>query len=50
MDELVVCNSINLSEKAQKCNKIRQLDVSQLIGEAIRRISIGDSVSSIFVD
>ena len=50
MDELVVCNSIILSEKAQKCNKIRQLDVSQLIGEAIRRISIGDSVSSIFVD
>ena len=50
MDELVVCNSIKLSEEAQKCNKIRQLDVSQLIGEAIRRISIGDSVSSIFVD
>ncbi len=50
MDELVVCNSIKLSEKAQNCNKIRQLDVSQLIGEAMRRISIGDSVSSIFVD
>lgn len=50
MDELVVCNSINLSEEAQKCDKIRSLDVSQLIGEAIRRIYIGDSVSSIFVD
>ncbi len=50
MDELVVCNTINLSESAQNCNKIRQLDVSQLIGEAMRRISIGDSVSSIFVD
>ncbi len=50
MDELVVCNSINLSDQAEKCNKIRRLDVSQLIGEAIRRISIGDSVSSIFVD
>jgi len=50
MDELVVCNTINLSNQAQNCNKIRQLDVSQLIGEAIRRISIGDSVSSIFVD
>ena len=50
MDELVVCNSINLSEEAKKCDKIRTLDVSQLIGEAIRRIYIGDSVSSIFVD
>ena len=50
MDELVVCNTIKLSDAAQNCNKIRQLDVSQLIGEAMRRISIGDSVSSIFVD
>ncbi len=50
LDELVVCNSINLSETAQKCNKIRQLDVSHLIGEAMRRIAAGDSVSSIFVD
>ena len=50
IEELVVCNSINLSKAAQKCDKIRQLDVSQLIGEAMRRISIGDSVSSIFVE
>ncbi len=50
MDEVVVCNTIKLSEQAQNCNKIRQLDVSQLIGEAMRRISVGDSVSSIFVD
>lgn len=50
LDELVVCNSIKLSEDAQKCNKIRQLDISQLLGEAIRRIATGDSVSSIFVD
>ena len=50
MDELVVCNTIKLAKSARNCNKIRQLDVSQLIGEAIRRISIGDSVSSIFVD
>ena len=50
MDEIVVCNSIKLSDKAKNCNKIRQLDVSQLIGEAMRRISVGDSVSSIFVD
>ncbi len=50
LDELVVCNTIALSASAYHCKKIRQLDVSQLIGEAMRRISIGDSVSSIFVD
>ncbi len=50
IDELVVCNTIKLTKKARKCNKIRQLDVSQLIGEAMRRIAVGDSVSSIFVD
>ena len=50
LDELVVCNSIKLSKSAKKCNKIRQLDISQLLGEAVRRIAIGDSVSSIFVD
>ncbi len=48
--EIVVCNTIKLSKQARKSNKIRRLDVSQLIGEAIRRISVGDSVSSIFVD
>ncbi len=50
LDELVVCNTIKLTDQARNCNKIRQLDVSQLVGEAMRRISIGDSVSSIFVD
>lgn len=50
MEELVVCNTIKLSKNVKKCGKIRQLDVAQLIGEAMRRIAVGDSVSSIFVD
>jgi ribose-phosphate pyrophosphokinase len=47
--ELIVTNSIPLHEKAQECNKIRVLDVSPILGEAIRRIHHELSVSSLFV-
>ncbi|MBS1270668.1 MAG: Ribose-phosphate pyrophosphokinase [Gammaproteobacteria bacterium] len=50
LDELMVTDSIPLSEAAQACEKIRQLTVSELLGEAIRRIAESDSVSSLFVD
>jgi ribose-phosphate pyrophosphokinase len=46
----MVTDSIPLSEAAQVCEKIRQLTVSELLGEAIRRIAESDSVSSLFVD
>ena len=47
--EVVVTNSIPLSEKARTSDKIVQLSVAPLLGEAIRRIHRGDSVSSLFV-
>ena len=50
LDELMVTDSIPLSEAAQACEKIRQLTVSELLGEAIRRVAESDSVSSLFVD
>jgi len=50
LDELMVTDSIPLSEEAQACEKIRQLTVSELLGEAIRRVAESDSVSSLFVD
>jgi ribose-phosphate pyrophosphokinase len=50
LDELMVTDSIPLAEAAQACEKIRQLTVSELLGEAIRRIAESDSVSSLFVD
>jgi ribose-phosphate pyrophosphokinase len=46
---LVVTNSIPLSPEAQNCKKIHVLSVSELLGEAIRRISEEASVSSLFV-
>jgi len=46
---LVITNSIPLHAKAQECSKIKVLSVSQLLGEAIRRIHNEDSVSLLFV-
>ena len=50
LDEVVVTNSIPLSEEAKVCSKIRQISISSLLAESIRRIATGDSVSSLFVD
>ena len=50
LDEVVVTNSIPLSEEAELCSKIRQISISSLLAESIRRIATGDSVSSLFVD
>jgi ribose-phosphate pyrophosphokinase len=50
LDELVVTDTIPLSEPAKGCSKIRQLSVAELLGETIRRIAFGESVSSLYVD
>ncbi len=47
--QLVVTDSIPLSQEAKKCNKIKQISISQLLGEAILRIHNYDSVSSLFI-
>jgi len=49
LKSLVVTNTIPLREAAQKVDKIKVLSVSDLLGEAIRRIHKDDSVSSLFV-
>ena len=50
LDELVVTDSIPLSEAARACKNIRQLSVAELLAETIRRIAFGESVSSLYVD
>jgi ribose-phosphate pyrophosphokinase len=50
LDELVVTDTIPLTEAARACNKIRQLSVAELLAETIRRIAYGESVSSLYVD
>ena len=50
LDEVVVTDTIPLSEDAQKCKKIRQLSVAGLLAETITRICNADSVSSLFME
>ncbi len=50
LDEIVVTDTIPLTEAARKCGKIRVLTVSGLVAETMRRISAEDSVSSLFVE
>ena len=50
LDELVVTDSIPLREDAINCSRIRQLKVSGLLAETIRRISTEESVSTLFMD
>jgi ribose-phosphate pyrophosphokinase len=49
IEELIVTDTIPLTETAKKCKKIRPLSVAPLLGEAIRRIHMQDSVTSLFV-
>ena len=50
LDELVVTDTIPLSETARLCPRIRQLSVAELLAETIRRIAFGESVSELYVD
>ena len=50
MDELVVTDTIPLSEAARACKRIRQLSTAELLAETIRRINNEESVSSLFTE
>jgi len=50
LDEIVVTDTIPLTEAGRNCAKIRVLTVAGLLAETMRRISAEDSVSSLFVE
>jgi ribose-phosphate pyrophosphokinase len=50
LDELVVTDTIPLREELAELGKIRQLSVAEMLAETIRRIAVGESVSSLYVD
>ncbi len=49
IEKVLVTDTLSLSEEAARSPKIEQLSVAVLLGEAIRRIHEGASVSSLFV-
>jgi ribose-phosphate pyrophosphokinase len=50
LDELVVTDTIPLQENALSCKRIRQLSVAAMLAETMRRISMEESVSSMYMD
>ncbi len=50
LDELVVTDTIPLGETAQKCARIRQLSVSEILARTIDRIYQEKSVSELFIE
>ena len=50
IDEVVVTDTIPLGEAGRRCAKVRQLSVAFLFAETIRRISDGESVTSLFAE
>ncbi len=50
IDELVVTDTIPLSEAGRNCSRIRQLSTAELMAETIRRINNEESVSSLFAE
>ncbi|MDH4238631.1 MAG: ribose-phosphate pyrophosphokinase [Phycisphaerae bacterium] len=50
IDEIVVTDTIPLTQEARDCGDIKVLTVSSMLGEAIKRIHRNESVSNLFTD
>jgi ribose-phosphate pyrophosphokinase len=50
LDEVVITNTIPMNDAAKSNKKIRQLSVAFLFAETIRRITDGESVTSLFAE
>lgn len=48
IDEIIVTDSIPLSAEMQKMGKVKQLTLSEMLAETIRRISNEESISAMF--
>lgn len=48
MKEVVITDTIAQPQKIKDCKKVREVSVSRLLGEAIRRIANDESVSKLF--
>lgn len=50
LDEVVVTDTIPLSDAARACKKIRIVSLAEMLAQAIKRVNIEESVSSMFAE
>ena len=50
LDEVVVTDTIPLSEEAMRCKKIRVISLADMLAQAIKRVNVEESVSSMFAE
>ena len=48
IEEVVITDTIPPKEETKRCKKIKVLTIAELLGEAIRRIAAGESISTLF--
>ena len=48
VDEIIVCNTTPVKHKLEQCAKLKVIDVSIMIAEAIRRIHNGESMAHLY--
>jgi ribose-phosphate pyrophosphokinase len=49
LSELLITDTIAVRPDVKACSKIKVLSVARLLGEAVKRIHHGDSISSLFI-
>jgi len=50
INKLIVTDTIPLSDEVKACDRVRQVSISKLLGETIRRIHLEESVSSLYME
>ncbi len=50
LDRLIVTDTIPLTEAAKNCDSIRQISLSNMLAEAMRRVNTEESLSSMFLE
>jgi ribose-phosphate pyrophosphokinase len=48
IEEVIITDTIPPKEETKRCKKIKVLSIAELLGEAIRRIAAGESISTLF--
>ena len=50
LDEVVITDTIPLSTEARNCEKIRVVSLADMLAQAIKRVNVEESVSSMFAE